>query len=850
MPGRLFSLEIQPSLPPSLARLEDLANDLLYSWNADVRSIFSRLDSALWRQCGHNPKLFLRRLPQQLLDEAVQDRAYMDEFSRVVGAYDAYCQARIRPEFAQLLDPKQDLVAYFCAEFGLHESFPIYSGGLGILAGDHCKAASDLGIPFVAVGLFYKQGYFTQTIDGHGDQHEHYHDNCATDLPISEVMQDGKPLRLSLALPGEQLQLRVWQARAGHIRLFLLDTDLPENSAALRAITHRLYGGDKERRLQQEMVLGIGGVRALAAMGLSPSVWHINEGHAAFQILERCRQQSEQGLAFAEALELVAGATLFTTHTPVPAGHDIFDPELLSRYLSHYCNELGIEFGQLLALGRTFDQDLGFNMTTLALRGSRFHNGVSRIHGGVASSMERGIWPQIAPQENPISHVTNGVHVPTFLAREWASLLDMRCAEWESEMLDPDYWQCIDEIPAHHYWSIHRALKEQMLKEVRQRLVEQFERNGCSHALIQRATALLDDPEQDLLVLGFARRFATYKRATLLFSDPHRLARMLGDAQRPTLIIFAGKAHPNDHPGKQLIKVIHELSLRPEFIGKVLMLEAYDLALARSLVAGVDVWLNTPEYPLEASGTSGQKAGINGAVNLSVLDGWWGEGYQGDNGWAINPRHPEGDNEERNREEADDLLDIIEYEVQPLYFDYDGKGYSKAWVQRSKNAMKSAIPHFNAQRMVMDYVTRFYCAAKHQGAKLGADQGIRAKALAQWKARVRQHWPSVGLELIQALPGKLGHGQPLPLAVRVQLGGLAAEDVRVECLLGTEQELDDFDAGLQRVLLQAGKEAGGAADYSLDLLPERPGLVHYRIRAYPHHPDLSHPFEMGAMIWL
>ena len=854
MSGTFFTLEVQPHLPEPLLRLNDLANDLLYSWDRNVRRIFSRLDNQLWEDCGHNPKVFLRRVRQRALDEALHDRAFMEDYRRVILGYDTYCETRIKPECAELLNPQSDLIAYFCAEFGFHESFPIYSGGLGILAGDHCKAASDLGIPFIGVGLLYKQGYFTQTIDAHGHQIAQYTDNHCEDLPIKAALVPGQPgqrepLHFGLAFPGRTVHVRVWEAKAGHIRLYLLDTDLHENQERDRGITHRLYGGDKEARLQQEIVLGVGGVRALQMLGLKPSAWHINEGHAAFQILERCRHAIAGGLDFNTALELIAAGTLFTTHTPVPAGHDFFSRELMNTYFAHYTGELNIDFNTMFALGQATGGENDFNMTTLALRGSRFHNGVSRIHGGVASKMEGVLWPQIPAEENPIDYITNGVHVPTFLAREWVSLFDMRFNEWQNELLDPEFWKRIDDIPDHHYWSIHKALKHQLLEEVCARVIRQYERNGSSHALVKRITQEINDPDRDIVVFGFARRFATYKRATLLFSDLDRLAGILNHPERPGVMIFAGKAHPNDQPGQQLIKVIHELSQRPEFIGKIILLEGYDLALARSLVAGVDVWLNTPEYPLEASGTSGEKAAINGAINLSVLDGWWGEGFNHHNGWAITPRLPVSNADERNREEADDLLDILEFEVMPLYYEHNGKGYSARWVKVSKASMQSIIPHFNAQRMVMDYVRKFYAPAARQMAKLAANDAANARALAAWKQKIQQRWSGVRIQLLTQPAAATYHREAISLHLLAHLNGLQPEDVVVECLYGKTQSDGKFQTLDRRAFIPV-KNAGDTVEFALDFAPEQSGLLHYQLRIYPHHPLQAHPFELGCMLWV
>ncbi len=848
MPGSQFPLEIQPRIPPELARLQDMANNLMYSWDRSIRSLFHRLDRRVWDGCDHNPKAFLRRVSQQRLDEAVKDRSYMEEYGRVTSAYDAYLAHRGRPELTSLFDPAEDLIVYFCLEFGLHESFPIYSGGLGILAGDHCKAASDVGLPFVAIGLLYQMGYFTQTIDGHGQQQVSHTRSQPHDLPVVPTLTEtGQHLTLDLEFPGRSLKVRVWTARAGHITLYLLDTNLPENSPEDRAITHQLYGGDREMRLQQELVLGVGGVRALRELGLSATVWHINEGHAAFQLLERCAFRMRQGLDVYAAMELVAAGTVFTTHTPVPAGHDIFERHLVEKYLGPSVRDLGLDFEQVYRLG--LNSGGGFNMTCLALRCTRFHNGVSRIHGMVASEMESSMWPQIPAPENPITHITNGVHLQTFLAREWVSLFDLRFDDWRNELLNEEYWERLEEIPDYHYWSVHKALKQNLLEEVRAGVMAQQRRNGTSDAVIHRMLRYVDGSHEDVLVMGFARRFATYKRAAMLFADPARLARVLSDPQRPMVVIFAGKAHPHDLPGQQLIRTIHEFSMQPEFLGKILLLEGYDMALARSMVSGVDVWLNTPEYPLEASGTSGQKAGLNGVVNLSVLDGWWGEGYNGRNGWGITPRNARFDYNQRLQEEANDLLDIIEHEMLPTYFRRDGGGYSADWVALSKASMKSIIPRFNSQRMLRDYVTKLYWPARQQRRKLEANGAEVARSLADWKRRVRNAWPGVSMELMLMPPAHLYHDDKICLRVQAQLNGLQPGDIRLECLLGS-QDVDGEFVVAQKVELEATGSGAQYTDFSVEVTPEIAGLQYYKLRMYPFNEALSHPFEMGFMIWI
>ena len=855
MSGTHYALEIQPIVPPKLERLHELSNDLLYSWDSQVRGLFQRLDPALWEDCVHNPKVFLRRVAQSKLERAVQDTVYMQDFNQVLTAYHAYHHNNLRERRTSvhpLLHPEKDLVAYFCAEFGLHESFPIYSGGLGILAGDHCKAASDLCIPFVAVGMLYRRGYFNQTIDGQGNQISHYFETNPADLPIKpSVDADGKEIHISINFPGRTVQLKVWQAKVGHITLYLLDSDVPTNQDNDRAITHQLYGGDKTTRIEQEIVLGIGGVRALRAVGLSPTVWHINEGHAAFQTLERCRELVKSGLNFDAALELVAAGTVFTTHTPVAAGHDIFKHDLITPYFQSYIQETGIERSRFLNLGAFPGDKDGFNMTALALRISRFHNGVSRIHGGVASQMESYIWPQIPAEENPISYVTNGVHVPTFLAREWVHLFDMQFGGgWRNELLNEEYWLAVDRIPDHSYWSIRQSLKSKLFDYAHKCACIQHSRNGCSPTQIDRLTSYLATPEKDILTVGFARRFATYKRATLLFADPKRLDRIVNNTERPIIFIFAGKAHPHDAPGQQFLKTIYEYSRLPQFEGKIILIENYDMALARKLVSGVDVWLNNPEYPLEASGTSGEKAGINGVLNLSVLDGWWGEGFNGQNGWAITPHGPRFDAEFRNREEGNELYDLLEHKIAPLYYARGGHGYSSEWVKKSKASMKSLMPHFGAQRMVVDYISEFYSAASQHNQRLGIDDSAPARELAEWKKKVARCWSGVRMQRVDTPPTAIRANETLTIEVAVDLNGLSSDDVYMECLLGKTDLSGKFDCSDIYKLEVDGHNDQGKQLFRLRLNSPLAGQQTYMIRLYPYHDLLARRFETGYMLWL
>ncbi len=850
MPGTSFQLEVVPQLPAKLARLEELANNLWYSWDRPTRTLFARLHPSLWNAVGHSPKAFLKRVDQQKLEAAAEDPVFLGNCARVLSAYDTYHNEAGRMNGAQHLRG-DDLVAYFCFEFGFHESLPIYSGGLGILAGDHCKAASDMRLPFVAVGLLYRQGYFLQTIDNDGNQHAIYHDADFDDLPITPVRDgSGAELRVAVDLRDRDVKAKVWRAQVGHVSLFLLDTDIDENAAADRDIAHRLYGGDRRTRIEQEIVLAVGGVRALSAMGIKPTVWHINEGHAAFLILERMRELNASALDFPSALEAVAANTVFTTHTAVPAGHDYFSEEMMRSYFEPRCKELGIAVEQLLALGHTAG-NADFNMTALAVRGSRFHNGVSRIHGGVSSRILASLWPQIESEENPITHVTNGVHVPTFLSNEWNELFDRFLGPgWSQRVTDSGCWQGIYDIPDHQFWSVHQSLKAQMLHLVRHRIAEQHGRNHGSEAHLDRLLKLANPDNPNVLTVGFARRFATYKRAALLFEDLTWLMEIVSDAKRPVLFIFAGKAHPADEPGQALIRRIAEVARMPEFEGRLLLVEGYDLRFARRLVSGIDVWLNNPEYPLEACGTSGMKAAMNGVINLSVLDGWWGEGFDGRNGWAIKPASSTLDAARRNKEEARTLYETLQDRVLPLYYDLGAMGYSPGWVAMAKHSIASLLPRYNSARMLAEYVNRFYQPAAKQWHRYSGEGFAGARDLAAWKSRVRHAWPGVGLRRISEPQRRISYGSTLRLEVAVNLNGLEADDLVVELLLGRPSgDGRPRKTRAHRFAFQQFREQGEAS-FTLDLDPEFCGKIEYRIRVYPHHELCTHPFELGMMLWL
>ena len=850
MPGTAYQLEVNPQLPQRLARLADLSNNLWYSWDRPTRSLFARLHPGLWQSVAHSPKAFLKRIDQQRLIDAADDPIFLGTYNRVLSAYDTYHNEPMRHNGAERLR-QSDLVAYFCAEFGFHESLPIYSGGLGILAGDHCKAASDMRLPFIGVGLLYRQGYFSQTIDAEGRQHAVHNDADFDDLPITPVTHDdGSEVRVTVEMLGRNVTVKVWQARIGHVVLYLLDTDLEENTVHDRDIAHRLYGGDRSTRIEQEIVLGIGGVRALRALGLKPSAWHINEGHAAFLILERMRELIVQGLSFTAALEAVGGNTVFTTHTPVPAGHDHFAEEMIRRYFDHCCHEMHIRSDELMALGRT-EGSGDFNMTALAVRGSRFQNGVSRIHGGVSAEILSHLWPQIEPEDNPVTHVTNGVHVPTFLAQDWHELFDRFLGPgWSQRLTDQGCWDGIMSVPDQLFWSVRQSLKSQMLHLVRHRISDQHFRNQGSEAHLDRMLKFADPANPNVLTFGFARRFATYKRATMLFEILDWLREIVSDPQRPVLFIFAGKAHPADQPGQDMLRRVSEVARMPEFEGKILLVEGYDLRLARRLISGVDVWLNNPVYPLEASGTSGMKAAFNGVINLSVLDGWWGEGYDGKNGWAIKPASDALDDNRRTQEEARTLYELLQDSLIPLYYNLGPMGFSPGWVQMAKRSIVTLLPRFNTARMLGEYVGKFYLPATQQWRRFSQDNFAGARELAAWKAKVRAAWNEVRMSRLDTPTRRIGFGDSLRFEISLNLNGLSPEDVTVELLIGRPARNGQPKNSKRMVMEYSGRTAGNDYLYELELTPELCGKIEYKFRVYPSHELLTHPFEMGMMVWL
>jgi starch phosphorylase len=699
------------SIPSSLTRLQELAHNLWWSWKPEARRLFEAIDPTLWRLSHHNPVKLLHDLKPERLIVLSQDPAFVRQYFAVLKLFDEYIAAKNTWYSSRYPIAKDGVIAYFSAEFGLHNSIPIYSGGLGILAGDHCKEASDLGIPLVGFGFMYPQGYFHQRINPEGWQHAEYEPFDRMDSPIHPALTpSGAPCRISVEMETRVVHATLWRVRVGRITLYLIDTDLPENAASDRELTGRLYGGNMETRLRQEMLLGIGGVRALRALGLSPAVWHANEGHSAFLTLERIREFVQSGLSPDKAIERVRQSTVFTTHTPVPAGHDVFPVNVMERYFAGYWEQLGLSRDRLMQLGQHPEYpDTGFNMTALAIRLSGHINGVSREHGRISRSMWRCMWPGTPDNDIPIRSVTNGIHSPTWVSPEINYLYCKYLApDWVDRGDDPTLWHRVTEIPDSELWAVRQVMKRKLMSFIRERARAGW-MNGRLEPLQVLVSGTLLDPEA--LTIGFARRFATYKRATLLFNAVERLKHLLQDCWRPVQIVFAGKAHPADDPGRQFIHQVYSFCSDHGLGGHIAFLEDYDMHMAKFLVQGVDVWLNTPRPPMEASGTSGQKAALNGVPHLSVLDGWWHEGYDGANGWAI-PTAPElSDVHAQDAHDAEQLFRVLEDHVVPLYYMRDRDGIPRGWMQVVKDAIRTTAPRFSARRMLKEYMELMYAPA-------------------------------------------------------------------------------------------------------------------------------------------
>jgi glycogen phosphorylase len=822
---------VRPALPEPLQRLSEIGMNLLWSWEHNLRALFRRLDPVIWKQSNHNPVVMLGRVPQATLERAARDPRFLALYRRACEIHDSYLQT---PANA----PSNMLIAYFSMEYGLLDCMPIYSGGLGVLSGDHLKASSDAMLPLVGIGLLYQKGYLQQTLGPDGWQQERTPVNDFYSLPVTpETRADGSELLVSVTLAGTPVFLKVWRIDVGRVKLYLLDSNIPQNAnPEHREITSQLYGGDRHHRIRQEIALGIGGLRVLKELGLTPTAYHMNEGHSAFLALERIRLlMTEQQLSFDEALDAARTNNIFTTHTSVPAGIDLFDSGMMYAYFQDYCNELGIGFDQLLSLGRreSNDSQEPFSMAIAAFKTSAYRNAVSRLHRRVSQLMWEGLWPSLPVWEIPITSITNGVHLTTWINGDLAGIYDQYLSpDWREGHNEMRVWDQIAEIPDAELWEAHRRRKRRLVGFIRERATATATDRNAPASEIRHFQEILD-PET--LTIGFARRFATYKRATLIFRDLERLKKILTNPRMPVQLVVAGKAHPLDIPGKTLIKEIFQFSKNPELAGHVIFVEDYGLRVARELVQGVDVWLNTPRRGEEACGTSGMKAGINGVLNLSILDGWFDEAGENSGGWAIGDR--ESYSADRDDAHAAAIYSLLEGEVAPLYYGAREQGVPVEWMRRVKKSLRFVSANFNCQRMVGEYRTQLYEPAHRSYEAVTRDQFAPARERAEWHRKVTGTWPSVSfLNANLDAASAVLTGSPLPLRTKIELAGLNPEDVRVEAVVGrvgAHGELEET----QVLTLAPLEQQGSVFMFGRDFAPFSTGRLGYSFRVSPNHCD-------------
>ncbi len=860
---KVHSFTVLPALPQQLKELETIAQNMHWCWNHEAVELFRRIDAQLWTACGHNPVKLLGSVSQQRLQELAENTGFINELGRVAEKLNSYLH---EPAWFQKLcqDNPTPTIAYFCAEFGIHECLPIYAGGLGLLAGDHLKSASDLGVPIVGIGLLYQKGYFRQYLNIDGWQQELYAENDFYNMPVQLVRKENaRPLTITVEYPGRCVVAQIWTVNVGRVKLYLLDTNVPANSSADRMISANLYGGDSEVRIRQEIMLGIGGFKALVAMGINPDVCHINEGHAAFMALERIRHlRNNSHMTFEEALETTRAGNVFTTHTLVKAGLDEFSVELMDKYFGGYFPNLGINRKQFLSLGRvlTDDDSEPFKMPILALRLCSYINGVSKLHGELSREMWAALWPNIPVNEVPIKSITNGVHAKTWLSEEMTALYDRYLGPtWTDDMTNKSLWKNVTQIPDEEFWRAHQRCKNQLIAFARKRLKAQMQRRGTYHTELNKAEEVLD---LDALTIGFARRFASYKRGNLLLTDPQRLIALLSDPNRPVQIVFAGKAHPKDTEGKEIIRQIVNFANKYDVRRRIVFLEDYDIDVARFLVRGVDVWLNNPRRPMEASGTSGMKAAVNGALNISTIDGWWCEGYTPEGGWAIGGGETYKQPDYQDMVESQALYNILESEIVPLFYTRSADNIPRAWISRVKNSISYIAPRFNTHRMLIEYTRRFYKPAAARFGYLTGDQMLHAKNLCAWKARVRNAWQELQIKdvqihvngngdgLLEAKQPQVKVGSELNIRALVRLGALNPSDVFVELYHGMLDTWGEITDGAPTTMSYDKPADQEGEHWYQGLMPfTRTGQQGVAVRILPKNEDLVSPHEMSLVLW-
>ncbi len=852
-PIRTFT--VIPTLPPRLRNLREIAYNLLWEWDHESIDLFRRLDRELWEETGHNPVQILGSITQSRLEEVAEDDAFLAHMDRVYENLEEYIKSAkpcwYEGEYGKRSEP---CIAYFSAEYGITDCMPIYSGGLGVLAGDHLKSASDLGVPLVGVGLLYQQGYFRQYLNADGWQQELYPENDFYNMAVElERREDGTPVTVSVDYPAGPVKAHIWRVQVGRVPLLLLDTNIPENPRPEdRDITDQLYVADREMRLRQEIMLGIGGVKALTALNMRPEVYHMNEGHSAFLALERiCRLQGDHKLSFDEAKELVAATTVFTIHTPVPAGNEEFSMDLIEKYLGDgYCKCLGISLDDLMAMGRQDHKntDESFNMAVLALHLASRINGVSTLHGKVSRNIWKNVWPGVPEDEIPINSIVNGIHIKSWVSKEMQGLFVRYLGpEWSREPSNGGIWERVYQIPDDELWRTHERRRERLVAFTRDRLKKQLEGRGAPSSEIAIASESLN-PEA--LTIGFARRFATYKRAALLLRDTDRLAGILNNKDRPVQIIYAGKAHPRDTEGKEMIQSVIHTSRREEFQRNIVFIEDHDMSIARYMVQGVDLWLNTPRRPREASGTSGMKAAANGVINMSILDGWWHEAYDSNIGWAIG-REEDYDNEDyQDMVESNAIYEMLEKEVVPLFYNRGADHIPRGWLARMKASMSAICPRFNTHRMVSEYIKQAYHPCVAHWESLAADDFAKARELASWKTRINQYWSDIRIDRVEMDDApEIKVGEYITIRAMVHLGHLTPEDVAVEVYQGHVDQQGTLVNALP--ISMNHSDSHGEGDYTFTgAIPCRSsGLYGYSVRILPKHDDLASPHELELILW-
>ncbi len=847
----LKTFTIVPSLPPKLAPLKKIAYNLFWSWNHDAIDLFRLLDNDLWEASDHNPVKMLGQIRQERLEKMADDDGFLSHLQRVADRLENYLKevTWYRKTYCCQEDIK---IAYFSAEFGLTECVPIYSGGLGILAGDYLKSASELGLPLVGVGLLYQEGYFRQYLNADGWQGELYPKNDFYNMPIELQHQaDGSPLLIDVDYPGRKVYAQIWKVQVGRVDLYLLDTNIPQNNDADKDITDELYGGDDEMRIMQEIMLGIGGVRALKALNLKPVVFHMNEGHSAFLALERIRCAMEDyQLSFDEASELTKASNIFTTHTPVPAGIDRFSPQLMDKYFASYYPQLKITRQEFLALGtrNPADPNDNFIMAILAIRLASHINAVSKLHQQTSKQMWQDLWPGLPTEEVPITYVDNGMHPSSWISREMATLFDRYLGpNWMKKPVDVTIWKKVEQIPAEELWRTHIRRRERLVAFTRNRLRKQLENQGAVPSEVARAEEVLN-PEA--LTIGFARRFATYKRATLLLKDKARLARILNNDEFPVQIIYAGKAHPKDNPGKELIREIIHLTKMEEFRNHIVFIEDYDMISSRYLVQGVDLWLNTPRRFMEASGTSGMKAAVNGVLNLSILDGWWDAAYNSRIGWAIGHGEAYEDHQYQDTVESEAIYNLLEKEIIPLFYDRGKNGLPRKWIEVMKSSMAEICPVFNTNRMAHEYHQHFYFPAMTKFELLFANEQQQAKQYTLWKQTVAKSWQKIRFVSIdEKKPSEHQVGSAIEIKVKIALGSLTPNDVNVQIYHGHVDADNEIISAKIEPMAWAEKHRDNVHSFVGSISCQSSGLYGYTVRVVPKNELFSTPHETGLILW-